>query len=81
MPRMLYHQGKRPWYLVDRRPSGLQSQSGCNGEVKNSPPLPGLEPLIIQFIAQCYTTGLSQFLIILLIILNIYNSVFSNKII
>jgi hypothetical protein len=57
MPRPLYPQGKSPWYPLDRRPSGVQSQCG-HGKVKNSQPLQALKPLIIQPIAQCYTTEL-----------------------
>jgi len=34
------------------------SQSGHSGEEKNSQPLPGHKPLIIQPVAQCYTTEL-----------------------
>jgi len=41
-------QGKSPWYPMDMRLGELQSWSGCNGEKKNSYPLPGLEPPIIQ---------------------------------
>jgi hypothetical protein len=41
---------------MDRRLGGPQSQSGCGGKEKNSQPLPGLEPLIIQPAAQRYTT-------------------------
>jgi hypothetical protein len=37
-----------------------QSQCGHGGEEKNSQPLPGLEPLIMQPVAQYYTTELSQ---------------------
>jgi hypothetical protein len=47
-------QGKNPWYPLDRRLGGPWSQSGCGGEEKNSWPLPGLEPLIIHPVAQCY---------------------------
>jgi hypothetical protein len=36
-----------------------QSRYGRGGEEKNSPPLPGLEPPIIQPVAQRYTTELS----------------------
>jgi hypothetical protein len=60
MPWPLYPQGKGPWYPLDRRLGGPQSQSGCSGEEKNSQPLPGLEPSVIQPIAQCCTTELSQ---------------------
>jgi hypothetical protein len=52
----LYPQGKSPWYSLDRRLGGPQSQSGHGGKEKNSQPLPGLEPPIIQLAAQCYTT-------------------------
>jgi hypothetical protein len=44
-----------PWYPLDRRLGGPQSRSGRGGEEKNSHPLPGLEPPIIQPIAQRYT--------------------------
>jgi hypothetical protein len=37
-------------------------QSGHDGEEKNSQPLPGLEPPVIQPVAQCYTTDLSWLL-------------------
>jgi hypothetical protein len=46
-------------YPLDKRLGGPQSQSGCSEE-KNSQPLKGLEPLIIQPVAQCYTIELSQ---------------------
>jgi hypothetical protein len=51
-----------PWYPLDRRQGGPQSQYGHSSEEKNSQPLLGLEPLIIQPIAQHYTTELSQLL-------------------
>jgi hypothetical protein len=54
--------GKSPWYPVDRRLVGLQSQSGRGGEKKDSHPLPGLEPPIIQPVAQRCTTELSGLL-------------------
>jgi hypothetical protein len=57
--RPLYSQEKSPWYPLDRRMGGSQSRSGRGGEEKNSYPLPGLEPLIIQPVAQRYTTELS----------------------
>jgi hypothetical protein len=57
-PWPLYLQGKSPFYLLDRRLGRPQSQSGCGGEEKNSHPLLGLEPPIIQPVAQCYTTEL-----------------------
>jgi hypothetical protein len=41
------------------RLDGLESQSGCTCEENISQPLLGLEPLIIQPIAQHYTTELS----------------------
>jgi hypothetical protein len=52
------HSGKSPRYPLDRRLGGPQSSSGCGGKEKNSQPLPGLEPPIIQPVAQRYTTVL-----------------------
>jgi hypothetical protein len=54
-PRPLYPHGNSPWYLLGRRLGGLQSRSGSGGEEKNSQPLTGLEPPIIQPVAQSYT--------------------------
>jgi hypothetical protein len=54
--------GKNPLVLMYRRLGGSQSRSGRGGEEKNSQPLPGLEPLLIQPVAQRYTTELSQLL-------------------
>jgi hypothetical protein len=45
---------------LNRRLGGLQSLSGRGGEEKYSQPLPGLEPPIIQAVAQRYTTELSR---------------------
>jgi hypothetical protein len=42
------HPGKSPWYTSDRRLDRPQSRYGGGGEEKNSQPLPGLEPPIIQ---------------------------------
>jgi len=44
MPWQLYHQEKRPWYPLDRKLGGPQSQSGHSGEEKKSLPLPGIKP-------------------------------------
>jgi hypothetical protein len=44
---------------LDRRPGEPQNRSGCGGEEKNSQSLPGLEPSIIQLVAQRYTAELS----------------------
>jgi hypothetical protein len=52
----LYTQGKSPCYPLNRRLVGPQSQSRHSDEEKNSQPLLGLEPRIIQPIAQHYTT-------------------------
>jgi hypothetical protein len=63
-PRPLYPQGKSPWYPLDRRLGKPQSQSGHGGEKKNSKPLPGLEPPIMQPVAQRYATEISRLLIV-----------------
>jgi hypothetical protein len=42
-PPPLYPWGKNPWYLLNRRLVGLQSQSGCCGEEKILALL-GIEP-------------------------------------
>jgi hypothetical protein len=57
-PPPFYSQGKSPCYPLDRRLGGPQSRSGSGGIEKNSQPLPGLEPPIIQPVAQRYTTVL-----------------------
>jgi hypothetical protein len=36
MSQVYYTQGKSPWYPLDRRLGGAQSQSGHDGEEKNS---------------------------------------------
>jgi hypothetical protein len=64
-PRLLYPQGKNPWYPLDRGLGEHQSGAGHDGEEKNSQPLPGLEPPIIQLVAQRYTTELTRILDIL----------------
>jgi hypothetical protein len=51
MPQPLYPQGKNLWYTSYKRLGGPQSRSGRGGEEKNSQPLPGLEPPIIQTVA------------------------------
>jgi hypothetical protein len=56
--RPLYPQGKSPWYTSDRRLGGPQSRSGRGGEEKSSQPPLGLEPPIIQHVAQRYATDL-----------------------
>jgi hypothetical protein len=47
---------------LDRRLSRPQSRSGRSFEEKKSQPLPGLEALIIQPVAQHYTIELSRLL-------------------
>jgi hypothetical protein len=64
MPWALYHQGKSPWFPLDRRLGEPQSLSGRGGEKENSQPLSRLEPPIIQPLAQFYTTELSQLLLL-----------------
>jgi hypothetical protein len=56
----LHPKGRSPWYPLDRRVGGPQSRSGLGGEEIKSQPLPGLEPPIIQPVAQRYTTELSR---------------------
>jgi hypothetical protein len=57
-PRPLFLQGRSPCYPLDRRLGGLQSRSGRGGEETNSQHLAGLEPQIIQPVAQRYNTDL-----------------------
>jgi hypothetical protein len=61
-PWPLYSRGKSSWNTLGRRLGEPQSRSGRGSEQKNSEPLPGLEPLIIQPVAQRYTTELSWLL-------------------
>jgi hypothetical protein len=51
-PRPLYPQRKSSWHPLDRRLGGPKSLSERGGEEKNFQPLPGLEPPIIQPVAQ-----------------------------
>jgi hypothetical protein len=59
-PRLIYLQGKNPWYPSDRRLGGPQSRSGYGGDEKNSQVLLGLGLPIIQFSAQRCITELSR---------------------
>jgi hypothetical protein len=52
--------GKELLVPLDRRLGGPQSRYGRGGEEKNSQPLPGIEPPIIQPVAQRYTAMLSR---------------------
>jgi hypothetical protein len=56
-------QGKSPMYPLDRRLSWPQSRPGHDAEEKNSHPLPGFEPPIIQPVVQLYITELSQLMV------------------
>jgi hypothetical protein len=71
-PRSLYPQGKSPWYPSDRRLGGPQSRTGRGSEEKNFWPLPGIEPPIIEPVAQRYTTELSRLLHICLYCANLF---------
>jgi hypothetical protein len=51
-------QVKNHWYPLDRTLGGPHRWSRHSGEEKNSQPLLGLKPLIIQPVAQHYTTEL-----------------------
>jgi hypothetical protein len=55
--------GKNPLNPLDRRLGGLQSRSGHSGAEKNSEPLSGFKPSIIQPVVQSYTTELSRLLL------------------
>jgi hypothetical protein len=51
---------KEPLVPIGQEAGRPQSRSGRGGEEKNSQPLPGPESLIIQRVAQRYTTELSH---------------------
>jgi hypothetical protein len=70
--RLIYPQEKSTY----RRLVGPQSRSGRGGEEKNSHPLPGLEPPIIEPVAQRYTTELSRLTLCVSKNCNFYNSLF-----
>jgi hypothetical protein len=55
--------GKSPWYPLSRRLGESQNRSGRGVEEKNSQPLQGLKPPIVQPLAQRYTTGVYQLLV------------------
>jgi hypothetical protein len=60
MPRPFYPQGKSSWFQLDRRLGRSQIRSGRGGKNKIFQYLPGIEPPIIQDVAQRYTTELSR---------------------
>jgi len=60
MPQLLYPWGKSPYYPLDRRLGGPQSQSGCDGEEKNSQFPPGIEPPITNYPAWTELPGYSS---------------------
>jgi hypothetical protein len=47
---------------LDKKQGGPQSRSGHSGKEKNSQPLQGQEPPLIQPVAQLYTVELSGLL-------------------
>jgi hypothetical protein len=61
-PGPLFPQGKSPCYPLNRRLGGPQSRSGRGGEEKSSHSLSGLDPPIVQPVAQRYTAELSRLL-------------------
>jgi hypothetical protein len=71
-PQQLYPRFKSPWHPLDRRLGGNSNLSDCDGEEKNSQPLPGLEHSIIQPVDQRYTTELSRLLHIVLYYIILY---------
>jgi hypothetical protein len=70
-PRPLYTQGKSPCYPLDTRLGGVQSRSRHGGDEKNSQPLSGFEPLMIQPIVQRYTSELSRLIYFTRVQLNV----------
>jgi hypothetical protein len=62
--RPLYPQRKSPWYPLDRRLGGgggrPEPSSGSGGKEINSQPLLGLEPPIIQPVAERYIIELPR---------------------
>jgi hypothetical protein len=59
-PAALPPREKGPCYPLNRRLGGSQSRSGRGTEEKNSQPVTGLEPPIIQPVVQSYTTELTR---------------------
>jgi hypothetical protein len=55
--------GKGHRYSLDRKLGGAHIRSERGGAEKNSHPLPGLEPSVIQPAARRYTTEVSLFLL------------------
>jgi hypothetical protein len=70
-----YPQGKSPCYPLDKRLDGLQRRSGRGGNETNSQPLQGLEPPIIQPVAQIINAMSSSLLNSFNININVYNFV------
>lgn len=54
---LLYPQGNRPWYPLDWKLKGLQSQLGCCGEEKMSLALVGIEPCFLDCAAHRLVAG------------------------
>ena len=74
MHQLSHPQGKHPQYLLNRRLSGPQSQSGCFREQYNLLPLPEFEPWLLGHPAHSLATILfSQFLIYILHLHTLYN--------
>jgi hypothetical protein len=65
-----------PRYPLDRGLGGPQNRSGRDGEEKNSQPLPGHEPPIVQPVVRRYTNGAIPAIEIILGIL--YHKLFLN---
>jgi hypothetical protein len=72
-------QGKSPWYLLGRSLGGPQNRSRRGGETRNSQPVPGLEPPIIQPVAQRCTSELSGLLKLITIIDKILAKYFNGQ--
>jgi hypothetical protein len=61
-PGLFTPRERSPWYPLNRSLGGPRSRSGRGGEEKHFQPLPGLEHLIIQPVAQHDTTEISRLL-------------------
>lgn len=67
-PRLLYPQGRSPWYALNKKLCGLQNLSGCFGNETNMSVLPGINPQFLRYPDNSLVTigtDLSQLLVLL----------------